>query len=140
VVAGVTSPGWDLRVEVDGRVATAPSGGWAADGGTPVLLVAVCNGATIGGGTALAPGADPGDGLLDVVVSTATGPAARTAFAAALATGAHVDRDDVLVVRGREVTVSGDPVDLDADGEVEEAVPARTWRVRPGAWSVVVPR
>jgi hypothetical protein len=37
------------------------------------------------------------------------------------------------------VTFSGSPVDLNADGELEEAVPSRTWRVEPHAWSVVVP-
>ncbi|WP_448639135.1 diacylglycerol/lipid kinase family protein [Geodermatophilus sp. URMC 63] len=119
-----------MRVTVDGAVVT--------DGDTPVLMAGVCNGPTIGGGTALAPGADPGDGLADVVVSTATGPAARAAFAAALLTGRHPARDDV-VVRGREVTVSGEPVELDADGELQDPVTARTWRLEPAAWSVLVP-
>jgi diacylglycerol kinase family enzyme len=138
-VAGVTSAGWRLRVTVDGAVVTSPAG-WAADGDTGVLMAGVCNGRSIGGGTELAPDADPGDGLADVVVSTATGPAARAAFAAALVTGRHVGRDDVTVVRGREVTVAGDPVELDADGELQPAVGARTWRVEPAAWSVLVPR
>ena len=138
-IAGVTSNGWPLRVEVDGRVAADGAGGWAADGSTDVLMLAVCTGRTIGGGTPLAPDALPDDGLADVVVCTATGPLARAAFATALVAGRHGDRDDVLVTRGREVTFSGSPVDLNADGELEEAVPARTWRVEPHAWSVVVP-
>ena len=57
----------------------------------------------------------------------------------ALEIGEHVDRPDVLVLRGRRVAVTGGPVDLDADGEVEEGVPARTWRVRRHGWSVLVP-
>ena len=130
-VAGVTTPGWRLRVEVDGTA--------VVDGGTPVLMAGVCNGPTIGGGTALAPDARPDDGLADVVVVTATGPAARAAFAAALATGRHAGRDDVVVVRGREVSLSGEPVGLDADGELQDPVTARTWRVQPAAWSVLVP-
>ncbi len=65
--------------------------------------------------------------------------AARAAFATALVGGRHVDRDDVVVVRGREATFSGAPVDLNADGEVEEAVASRTWRVQSRAWSVLVP-
>ncbi len=133
-----TGPGEALRVAVDGAVVTVPDGR-AADGDTPLLMVGVCNGPTIGGGTALAPGADPGDGLADVVVSAATGPAARVAFAAALLAGRHGDRDDVVVVRGREVTVSGGPVGLDADGDLLDPVPSRTWRVQPGAWSVPLP-
>jgi diacylglycerol kinase family enzyme len=73
------------------------------------------------------------------VVSAATGPAARAAYALALAGGRHLDRDDVVCVRGREVTVSGGPVGLDADGDLLAPVPARTWRVAAGAWSVPVP-
>ena len=138
-VAGVTSAGWRLRVTVDGTAVSSPAG-WAADGDTGVLMAGVCNGPTIGGGTALAPGADPGDGLADVVVCTATGAAARAALAAALVTGRHTERDDVAVVRGREVSVSGEPVELDADGELQPAAAARTWRVESGAWSVLVPR
>ncbi|MGY1714657.1 diacylglycerol/lipid kinase family protein [Geodermatophilus sp. SYSU D01106] len=133
-----TGPGEALRVAVDGAVVSVPDGR-AADGDTPLLMVGVCNGPTIGGGTALAPGADPGDGLADVVVSAATGPAARVAFAAALLAGRHGDRDDVVVVRGREVTLSGGPVGLDADGDLLDPVPSRTWRVQPGAWSVPLP-
>ena len=135
-LAGVSSPGWSLRVEVDGRVVTHPVEGWAADGTCDVLMLGVCTGRSIGGGALLAPQAEPDDGLADVVVSIATGPVARVAFATALTSGDHVDRPDVLVLRGRQVSVSGGPVDLDADGEVEEGVPARTWRVRRHGWSV----
>jgi diacylglycerol kinase family enzyme len=138
-LAGVSSEGWPLRVEVDGRVAAHPAEGWAADGTRDVLMLGVCTGRSIGGGTPLAPHAEPDDGLADVVVSIATGPVARAAFAAALTSGEHVDRPDVLVLRGRRVSVTGGPVDLDADGEVEEAVPARTWAVRRHGWSVLVP-
>ncbi|WP_092203647.1 diacylglycerol/lipid kinase family protein [Blastococcus tunisiensis] len=138
-IAGVTSSGWPLRVEVDGRVAVHGSEGWAADGSTDVLMLAVCTGATIGGGALLAPDAVPDDGLAEVVVSTATSAVARAAFAAALPSGRHVDRPDVLVLRGREVTFSGAPVDVNADGDVEEGVDARTWRVERHAWSVLVP-
>ncbi|MGY1735993.1 diacylglycerol/lipid kinase family protein [Geodermatophilus sp. SYSU D00684] len=138
-VAGIAGAEHRLRVTVDGAVVTAPAG-WAADGATPLLMVGVCNGPTIGGGTALAPGADPGDGLADVVVSAATGPAARAAFAVALLAGRHPGRDDVVVVRGREVTVSGEPAGLDADGDLLPPAGARTWRLVPAAWSVSVPR
>lgn len=138
-IAGMTSSGWPLRVEVDGRLAVHGTEDWAADGSTDVLMLAVCNGATIGGGTPLAPDALVDDGLAEVVVCTATSPAARAAFAAALLTGRHVDRPDVLVTRGREVTFSGPPVDLNADGEVAEDIASRTWRVERHAWSVLVP-
>jgi diacylglycerol kinase family enzyme len=139
VIAGVTAPGWDLRVEVDGRVVTSESAGWSADGSTGVLMLAVCNGPTIGGGTALAPAAVVDDGLADVLVCTATGQLARAAYAAALVAGRHVERDDVLVLRGEEVTFTGPPVDLVSDGELQEGLTSRTWRVQRHAWSVLVP-
>ena len=50
-----------------------------------VLMVAVANGRTIGGGAELAPDASPDDGLVDVVVATSTGPLARLGFAAGAA-------------------------------------------------------
>jgi YegS/Rv2252/BmrU family lipid kinase len=130
LVAGVRERGWELTVEVDGRAVVA---------GEAVLLAGVGNGRTIGGGTPLFPSADPGDGLLDVVVSTAVGPAARVAFGAALRSGEHVDRDDVLSATGREVRIAGDPVPHNADGEVSDPVASRTYRVEPGAWTVIAP-
>jgi diacylglycerol kinase family enzyme len=139
-IAGLGDTGWPLRVEVDGQVAAHEGGGWAADGAQEVLMVGVCNGATIGGGTALAPDAQPDDGLADVVVCAATGPVARAAYAAALTAGRHLDRPDVLVLRGREVRISGGPVPIDADGELGEVGQARTWRVAHDAWSVLAPR
>jgi diacylglycerol kinase family enzyme len=135
-IAGVTAGSAELRVEVDGQVVSAAD--WAADGSTDVLMVGVCNGPTIAGGTPLAPDALLDDGLAEVVVCTATGPVARATFAAALLSGTHVERPDVRVVRAREVTFRGGPVDLVADGELQEAVAARTWRVDHHAWSVLV--
>jgi diacylglycerol kinase family enzyme len=102
-----------------------------------VLLVGVGNGPYIGGGTPLFPGASGDDGALDVVVSCATGPAARAAFGLALRKGEHVERDDVVATRGTQVRVHGDAIGLDADGELEDAVTDRTWTLHPGAWSLV---
>jgi diacylglycerol kinase family enzyme len=130
-IAGVTNGGSALRVEVDGAVVT--------DGSTEVLMVGVCNAPTIAGGTPLAPGAVPDDGLVDVVVSTATGPVARAAFAAALLAGSHGKRPDVSVVRGRGVSVSGPPFEAVADGDLQPAAGERSWQVEHLAWSVTVP-
>jgi diacylglycerol kinase family enzyme len=130
-VAGVTSGGTDLRIEADGTVLT--------DGSTGVLMLGVCNAPTIAGGTALAPGAIPDDGLADVMVSTATGPVARAAFATALLSGTHGERPDVRIVRARQVSVTGPPVEAVADGELQDAGEAWSWRVEHHAWSVLVP-
>ncbi len=138
-IAGLAEAGSRLRVEVDGVVVGNAAAGWQADGSTEVLMVGVCNGPTIAGGTALAPDAQVDDGLLDVMVCTATGPVARAAFAAALLSGGHVERPDVVVTRGREVRVTGEPVESVPDGELRPAAASRTWRVDRHAWSVLVP-
>jgi len=130
VLAGAGATGWDLRVTVDGTAVSTDE---------TVLMVAVANGRTIGGGAELAPGALPDDGLLDVVVATSTGPLARLGFGVALRDGEHVGRDDVIVVRGETVTVTGDPFPLNADGELDGPVTSRTWTVEPAAWALLVP-
>ena len=130
LAAGIRESGWALRVTVDGHV--------VHDG--PALMVGLGNGRTIGGGTALTPEAEPDDGLVDVVVATGTGPAARTAFAAALVRGTHLERDDVLLARGRVVEVSGDEVVHDVDGELLGPVPSARYEVLPHAWRAIVPR
>jgi len=131
VVAGLTSSGWRLRVEVDGAV--------LSDTHRRTLMVGVGNGPGIGGGTPLLPGAEPDDGLLDVVVSYATGPLARMRYGTALRHGKHLQDRDVRSARGRSVTISGEPVGINADGELGEQTTARTWTVQPGAWSLICP-
>lgn len=130
IAAGATSTGWGLRVSVDGE--EMPVDGRA-------LMVAVANGRTIGGGTVLAPQAKPDDGLADIVVATSTGPLARLGFAAALRDGKHPDRDDVTVSQGRRVTVTGEPVMANADGELFGPVTTCTWDMRALAWSMLAP-
>lgn len=129
VLAAARTDGWALEVTVDGRPLDLP--------GPRVLQVGVGNGGFVGGGTPLCPGADPADGLLDVVVSTAVGPAARVAYANALRTGDHIRRDDVVAERGVEVRITGDAVGHNADGEVDDAVRDRTYRVEPAAWTLL---
>lgn len=129
VIEAVRADGWELAVSVDGAELELP--------GRRTLLVGVGNGPSIGGGTILFPGADPGDGRLDVVVACATGPAARVAFGAALRGGTHVGRDDVVTATGVEVRITGDPVAYDADGEVSDEVAARTYRLETNAWTLV---
>ncbi|MFD1933540.1 diacylglycerol/lipid kinase family protein [Nonomuraea mangrovi] len=131
VIAGVRAPGWRLRVVADG--------GTLADGRRRVLLVGIGNGRSIGGGTPLTPDALLDDGLADVVVSFATGPLARLAFALRLRRGEHPDHADVRTCRAREITIAGEPVPVNADGEVGPEVTRRTWTVRHAAWRLLVP-
>jgi YegS/Rv2252/BmrU family lipid kinase len=130
--AGVTSGGWDLVVEVDGVALTPPDG-------ERTLMVGVANGSSIGGGTALAPDAQPDDGLLDVVVVTATGPAARVGYARDLRQGDHVEREDVRTARGRVVRIAGEPVRHNVDGEVGEPLTDVTYTIVPASWALLAP-
>ncbi|WP_344081871.1 diacylglycerol/lipid kinase family protein [Luedemannella helvata] len=131
-VAGLRAKGWRLRVHVDGHR--------VASGRRPVLMVGVSNAPSIAGGTAtLGPAASPVDGRLDVTVSFATGPLARVGYALALRRGAHPARTDVHQLTGREIAVTGDAFWVNADGELTGPVTARTWRVAPAAWRLVLP-
>jgi YegS/Rv2252/BmrU family lipid kinase len=136
VLAGVSAAGVRTEVVVDGRTLVDDD----------VLMVAITNGTCFGGGATMCPDARPDDGKLDVVAVTAVGPVARAAFAWSLNAGEHLGREDVFATIGEEVTVRvraddvpGAPTGLryDVDGEVEDEVAERTWRVEPGAWLLV---
>ena len=80
-------------------------------------LFAVANTRTFGGGMAICPDADPSDGLLDVCV---VGLASRTTMLRLLPKvfeGDHVGHRHVHMMRGRTVTIEGEPMDLVGDGE-----------------------
>lgn len=131
LTAGVAAEGLDLEVRLDDE---------RIDLGRPALMVVVANGSTIGGGTPAAPDARADDGLLDVVVVHAVDPPARVAFATALLRGTHLERDDVVSGRGREVTITGTSLAHNRDGELEPAGEGtRTYRVQPGAWRLLLP-
>lgn len=130
VAAGATEVGWDLTVTVDGDVLVADR---------RVLHVVIGNGPSLGGGAAAAPDARPGDHLADVVVALGTGPIARMGYASDLRTGDHVDRDDVLTARGREVEVHGEEHPWNVDGELPPPRSRSTWRLLHGAWHLLAP-
>lgn len=129
LIAGVRESGWNLTVTLDGQA--------VHDG--DALMIGVANAPSIGGGTRLVPPAVPTDGMLDVIVVSAVTAAARVAFGVALRDGVHLDREDVLHVRGSSVTVAGDPVAHDLDGEVTDERESCTYQVRPGAWRMLLP-
>lgn len=120
-----------LRVELDGEVVN--------DLDTPVLMVAVGNGSSVGGGTELTPEADPRDGLLDVMISRATGPLGRVLYAARLGLGVHLESEDVDYFRGERVSVSGEAFSCSADGELSGPERQRTWHVEHAAYSMLLP-
>ena len=131
VQAAFEPPSVHLHVEVDGVVVT--------DLDRPVLMVAIGNGANVGGGTELTPEADPEDGKIDVMISHSVGPAAKLGYALRLRRGEHHRRDDVQYLRGSQVTISGDSFWISADGEISGPERHRSWHVEPGAYSFLLP-
>ena len=132
MLAAFHPPEIRLRVKVDGTIVN--------DLDVPVLMVALGNGAQVGGGTELTPEADTEDGKIDVMISRAVGPWAKVAFVNRLRRGDHHERDDVRYLRGTTVTVSGEEFWCSADGEISGPERRRTWRLEPAAYSLVLPR
>ena len=127
----LTMPGLrhrELAVTVDGQRGEYRS-----------ALFAVNNTPTFGGGMAICPDADPCDGMLDVCV---VGPASRTTMLYLLPKvfeGGHIGHRQVHMLRGRTVTIEGEPIDLVGDGEVIGAAPI-TLEAVPGALRVAADR
>lgn len=96
----------DLKLKIDGRSVELTGN-----------LLAVANTPMFGGGMRIAPGADPTDGLLDIIV---IGPASRRTFLRLLPTvfsGGHVRDPRVTVERGATVRIEGHGLQVRADGE-----------------------
>ncbi len=130
-VAAVRPPYLRLRIEIDGRV--------IADMDRHVLMVAVGNGSSVGGGAEINPDADPTSRTLDLMISFAVGPVARLGYAVGVIRGTHQDRNDVLHLSGNQISISGEDFWISADGEISGPERRRTWHVEPAAYSLLVP-
>ncbi|MGH3371829.1 MAG: diacylglycerol/lipid kinase family protein [Nocardioidaceae bacterium] len=131
LLAAVNPPFVRLRIEVDGKE--------VADFAHPILMAAIGNGPNVGGGAEITPDADPEDGRMDVMISFAIGPLARFGYAAGFRRGEHHERSDVTYLRGNTVSVSGQDFYCSADGEIYGPERQRSWRVEPGAFSMILP-
>lgn len=129
--AGFVSKGQRLRVVIDDEA--------VASGRHHVLQVAVGNGRFVGGGTPIAPDADPSDGEVDVVLSYALAPVKRFAYAIGVRLGRHGLRQDVQTYRGRQVTVTGPGFRWNVDGELKGPDTRRSWTLHPGALRFLAP-
>lgn len=125
MVAGLRPSSLHVKVTVDGVTVTQTK--------ERLAQVAVGNGPSVGGGTELIPDADPGDGLLDVMVVRAVGRLPRLAYVIQLRLGRHTERPDVTHLRGKEVRIEGKPFRLSADGELSGPHTRASWRLVPGA-------
>jgi diacylglycerol kinase (ATP) len=95
-------------------------------------LVAVGNCASYGGGMRIVPDADPGDGLLDVIVAAPLGRAALARLKPRLRRGTHVTDPRVTTYRARQVRLHADGIVGYADGERIGPLPLEVTCV-PGA-------
>ncbi|WP_323959476.1 diacylglycerol kinase [Arthrobacter sp. JZ12] len=135
LAAGISSPGWNLSVRVDGEL--------LHDGSSPLLMAALGLGGTVGGGARLIPNANPHDGAVDVVLWESVGRAARVGYALGLKDGDHARRSDVRIGRGQTVeitAVNGDGFGVDNDGELLGPFTERRWAVVCDAWNVIAPQ
>jgi diacylglycerol kinase (ATP) len=105
---------------------------------TDVYNVIIANGRFVAGGLPIAPGADPSDGLLDVVLIP-THPAAKIALLAAeIVLGKHLASSVVMFRRAKKVAVRSRPqMWFNVDGEPVGNVPA-VFEVVPRGLSFVV--
>lgn len=103
-----------------------------------ISTVAVANGQYFGGGMRVAPGAEPDNGLFDVVVMEATERSRMLADMKLIYTGEHISNPAVRVMRARKVTAAplaenkGRPVLIETDGEAAGRLPA-TFEILPKA-------
>lgn len=113
------------------------------DGGAPRTLsgytVAAANSRYYGGGMMLAPDATLQDGMLDVVMISATPKLRFLGRSPTVLKGTHVHLDNVEVVRARAVEIaSSRPFTMFADGDPIADLPV-TVSVLPGAVRVLAP-
>lgn len=102
------------------------------------LNIIVANGRTTGGGTVVAPHADPSDGLLDVVIVRTGTTLELAGVAARLIAGDYTNSDVVTHQRVRRVEVESTPgMWFNIDGELTTNQPI-TFAVVPRAIRVIV--
>ncbi|HSX66842.1 diacylglycerol/lipid kinase family protein [Nocardioides sp.] len=103
-----------VRVAVDGEIHSFQA-----------ATVVVANSKYYGSGMKIAPSAEVDDGLLDVVVIEAASRRGLMRSLPKVYDGSHVDHPEVHVLRGRSVTVYGNPpVPMGGDGEPLGQLPA----------------
>lgn len=115
----------------------------AVDGGVtaerPGTLIAVGNTPSYGGGMPVCIGADPADGMLDLVEVAPLGRLRLLRLFPLLLRGTHLARPEVVHRRAHSVTVSAPGLVVYADGE-RLGEDECTVTVRPRALTILTPR
>ncbi|MGW8484202.1 YegS/Rv2252/BmrU family lipid kinase [Microbacterium sp. NPDC055903] len=104
----------------------------------PLLLTAVGNTTSYGGGIPICPTADASDGILDLTLVT---PASRLRLIRVLAQafrGRHIDEPEVVTHRVRSVRIEADDLTGYADGDPMGRLPV-TISILPGALRMMLP-
>jgi diacylglycerol kinase (ATP) len=113
------------------------------DGGRVIerdlLLVAVGNTASYGGGMRIAPAADPADGLFDVTIGGAGTRREVLRLLPKVYRGSHVRHPKIEVLRTSSVRIESPGINAYADGEYLGPLPADI-RLQPRAVLLRVPR
>jgi diacylglycerol kinase (ATP) len=131
LVAGLKAlpeaPRYEVTLTVDGQTLVAEAG-----------AVVVANGRSAGG-LELVPDADPGDGVVDVLLVTAQGLAEHASLLAQYVVNRHLESEAVIRRRGRVVQLqSNPPVPFRIDGE-ELPSQAVRFEVLPRAVRLLAP-
>ena len=102
----------------------------------PSCLAAVMNGGRYGGGFQIAPGSDPQDGLLNVVLGARLARSALLPLMARVLQGRHLDHPQVRHARARYAELSWQsPMQTHLDGELAGRHKKLSVRLLPGALS-----
>jgi diacylglycerol kinase (ATP) len=100
--------------------------------------VVIANGRFVAHGLPIAPTADPGDGLLDVVLIPKVRGPELVLLAAEIVLGKHVSSSDAVLRRAKKVAVRSNPgMWFNVDGELIGNAPA-VFQIMPRALNFVV--
>lgn len=125
--AGISESGYHVTLTLDGEQVYQ----------NEMLMTLVANGPCIGGGAQLCSGADATDGQIDVIVIDTMPVHERAGLALAIQRATLGERDDVHRWRGREVRITGEPLDHNRDGEIRTDLTEVCYTVRPAAWQLL---
>ena len=103
-----------------------------------VLLVAVGNTRSYGGGMRIAPAADPTDGMFDVTIAKAESRRKVLRQTPSVYKGNHVHRPEVQVVRTASLRLESPGINAYADGEYLGPLPVAV-SIVPQALKIIVP-